>query len=144
MGPTWVLSAPDGPQVGPMNLALRGTLIYCFSWYLLDGRWHQADGLESCMFTNNTSRGQVCKLSVLKIFGSVAVNHNSWYLRSVSLIRFYIDPSTNTKTPPVWSVRWKLFINSQISTRQPLKVGNEQVITSHTLLGIWLLINARS
>ena len=24
MGPTWVLSAPDGPRVGPMNLAIRG------------------------------------------------------------------------------------------------------------------------
>ena len=23
MGPTWVLSAPDGLQVGPMNLAIR-------------------------------------------------------------------------------------------------------------------------
>ena len=23
MGPTWVLSAPDGPHVGPMNLANR-------------------------------------------------------------------------------------------------------------------------
>ena len=23
MGPTWVLSAPDGPHVGPMNLAMR-------------------------------------------------------------------------------------------------------------------------
>ena len=23
MGPTWVLAAPDGPQVGPMNLAIR-------------------------------------------------------------------------------------------------------------------------
>ena len=22
-GPTWVLSAPDGPHVGPMNLAIR-------------------------------------------------------------------------------------------------------------------------
>ena len=27
MGPTWVLSAPDGPQVGPMNLAIRVLLI---------------------------------------------------------------------------------------------------------------------
>ena len=25
MGPTWVLSAPDGPHVGPMNPALRDT-----------------------------------------------------------------------------------------------------------------------
>ena len=24
MGPTWVLSAPDGPHVGPMNLAILG------------------------------------------------------------------------------------------------------------------------
>ena len=23
MGPTWILSAPDGPHVGPMNLAIR-------------------------------------------------------------------------------------------------------------------------
>ena len=35
MGPTWVISAPDGPHVGPMNLAIRGglkilqTLILC-------------------------------------------------------------------------------------------------------------------
>ena len=26
MGPTWVLSAPDGPRVGPMNLAIREAL----------------------------------------------------------------------------------------------------------------------
>ena len=27
MGPTWVLSAPDGPHVGPMNLAVRGVIL---------------------------------------------------------------------------------------------------------------------
>ena len=27
MGPTWVLSAPDGPHVGPMNLTIRGNLL---------------------------------------------------------------------------------------------------------------------
>ena len=26
MGPTWVLSAPDGPHVGPMNLAIGVTI----------------------------------------------------------------------------------------------------------------------
>ena len=26
MGPTWVLPAPDGPHVGPMNLAIRDIL----------------------------------------------------------------------------------------------------------------------
>ena len=28
MGPTWVLSAPDGPHVGPMNLAIRGPIFH--------------------------------------------------------------------------------------------------------------------
>ena len=27
MGPTWVLSAPGKPHVGPMNLAIRGVYI---------------------------------------------------------------------------------------------------------------------
>ena len=36
----------------------------------------------------------------------------------------------------------KLFIHSQTSTVQPLKFGNGYVIPSHTLLGMWLLINA--
>ena len=35
MGPTWVLSAPDGPHVGPMNLAIRGMLpcSHCWGYY---------------------------------------------------------------------------------------------------------------
>ena len=28
MGPTWVLSAPDGPHVGPMNLSIWGWMPY--------------------------------------------------------------------------------------------------------------------
>ena len=28
MGPTWVLVAPGGPHVGPMNLAIRAALLY--------------------------------------------------------------------------------------------------------------------
>ena len=31
MGPTWVLSAPDGPHVGPMNLAIREVMIYKYN-----------------------------------------------------------------------------------------------------------------
>ena len=29
MGPTWVLAAPDGPHVGPMNLAMRAYMAEC-------------------------------------------------------------------------------------------------------------------
>ena len=35
-----------------------------------------------------------------------------------------------------------LLILSQTSTVQPLKFGNAQVISSHTLLGMWLIIHA--
>ena len=31
MGPTWVLSAPDGPHVGPMSLAIR--VFICALWW---------------------------------------------------------------------------------------------------------------
>ena len=35
MGPTWVLSAPDGPHVGPMNIAIRVPLhAQSDIWYL--------------------------------------------------------------------------------------------------------------
>ena len=33
MGPTWVLSAPDGPHVGPMNLAIRECFTISLCYY---------------------------------------------------------------------------------------------------------------
>ena len=34
MGPTWVLSAPDGPHVGPMNVVIRGCFAEIICRYL--------------------------------------------------------------------------------------------------------------
>ena len=51
MGPTWVLSAPDGPHVGPMNLAIwEGSVMqkafHCHGarrWIsLMKGQWYRA------------------------------------------------------------------------------------------------------
>ena len=45
MGPTWVLSAPGEPHVGPMNLAIRATTAHppnmcrVLSWHALSWRW---------------------------------------------------------------------------------------------------------
>ena len=40
MGPTWVLSAPDGPHVGPMNVAIRGAnSLINFSQAWWKGNW---------------------------------------------------------------------------------------------------------
>ena len=38
MGPTWVLSAPDGPHVGPMNLAIW-VWVWCNHWAYCNGVW---------------------------------------------------------------------------------------------------------
>ena len=72
MGPTWVLSAPDGPHVGPMNLAIRiaipiapsksigagQKLIYelphCYSvLYILPHMYHE------CMWSGMIDGGEV-------------------------------------------------------------------------------------
>ena len=43
MGPTWVLSAPDGPNVGPMNCAIRGlTAQSHLNWLALQRGYRQA------------------------------------------------------------------------------------------------------
>ena len=34
MGPTWVLSAQDGPHVGPMNLVIRVSIFYDGNSYI--------------------------------------------------------------------------------------------------------------
>ena len=48
MGPTWVLSAPDGPHVGPMNFAIRESIkwddgVYICSVRLLSTRWQWSE-----------------------------------------------------------------------------------------------------
>ena len=46
MGPTWVLSAPGGPHVGPMNFVTRDNIIYCISqglctWFVSVVAWQR-------------------------------------------------------------------------------------------------------
>ena len=54
MGPTWVLSAPDGSRVGPMNFAIRGI---CFE--STGGLYHQHEYrthriIEICVYIGNS------------------------------------------------------------------------------------------
>ena len=52
MGPTWVLSAPDGPHVGPMNIAIRE--MYPSQWQQAWQRWrNQAKNTKSMMTSSN-------------------------------------------------------------------------------------------
>ena len=43
MGPTWVLSAPDGPHVGPMNLAIRDGITHHYHHWM-HYLWHSHKG----------------------------------------------------------------------------------------------------
>ena len=56
MGPTWVLSAPDGPHVGPVNLAIR-----VFSETLLSHRRKSGPDLDYI----NHQHNHHCVLTVL-------------------------------------------------------------------------------
>ena len=84
MGPTWVLSAPDGPHVGPMNLAIRVVFYscsgntYCYDWqstrnmlwWCNHNKWPNLPQFTDCikdLFLVNKS----CFLSLIK--------HNSYW-----------------------------------------------------------------
>ena len=71
MGPTWVLSAPDGPHVGPMNLSCyQGLSELMSTWYYKEyfgcfrqRKWH-------------------CIHSCSKVIGIFFCNVEKWYLSS--------------------------------------------------------------
>ena len=82
MGPTWVLSAPDGPHVGPTNLAIRDPPSVCtrctWFWSRLDGVYHvMNDVVDVCWYV--PSRRLVAsyhKTSALSIYLALACLEN--------------------------------------------------------------------
>ena len=76
-------------------------------------------------------------------------------LKTLSLIRHYHSKQPTVRGPfdnhvktliPAWISNYtrygmKLLIHSQTSMVQPLRFGNGYVISSHMLLGMWLLIH---
>ena len=45
-GPTWVLSVPDGPHVGPINLAIRETMLWSGSCYNMGNYLHDTQNRQ--------------------------------------------------------------------------------------------------
>ena len=52
MGPTWVLSAPDGPHVGPMNIAIMDVFLDMLTLHTpqLQGHLYYMQGLIRCCY----------------------------------------------------------------------------------------------
>ena len=72
MGPIWFLSAPDGPHVGPINLAIRK---YCVLWYKTGQQQALATLLKSWMPTSvfdlqlkSTFWGHILRLAASALF----------------------------------------------------------------------------
>ena len=53
VGPIWVLSVPDGPHVGPMNLAIRGPHKFAFCLRITAKRRAYALGTASSCLSRN-------------------------------------------------------------------------------------------
>ena len=66
LGPTWVLSAPGRPHVGPMNLAIRTVIALCLSILVRSCRWRH--GLLTNTIVRMTSYGIV-----------KSVHQRTWY-----------------------------------------------------------------
>ena len=60
MGPTWVLSAPDGPHVGPLNLAIRVVYVTSCRWPPQVGESH-VDLVNCSEITTCESTGVIKK-----------------------------------------------------------------------------------
>ena len=64
MGPTWVLSAPDGPHVGPMNLAMKWAPF--FRHFKSASRWMTIFYLMKHLLADNMSTSVWVKLLRIK------------------------------------------------------------------------------
>ena len=76
MGPTWVLSAPDGPHVGPMNFAIRGVL--CSKKSCVIGNWCNMIHYNKVQYTVWCST--IITQSIFKILPiDTPIGLTSWY-----------------------------------------------------------------
>ena len=74
MGLTWVLSAPDGPHVGPMNLDIRDCII--IKVHPVEERPARVLGMISpCLYT------EPCVFTFLSVMFGSGVLHSSWIHR---------------------------------------------------------------
>ena len=80
MGPTWVLSAPDGPHVGPMNLAIRDTLFTVASLTLDQSSYYPgANKIHAKENTMHNKAGITCTCIIMYSIPDNKV-HGTWVL----------------------------------------------------------------
>ena len=128
MGPTWVLSAPDGPHVGPMNLAFRVGIIHdnineklsneihCYDWGSLPKPF-----LDCNLISVGHSHwyylylyGAIRLYLLSELFVPVNLCIPTWFEALWHTIRLFgLDP-TIVRWGYRWSVRNILCLNGQL------------------------------
>ena len=96
MEPTWVLSAPDGPHVGPMNLAIRD--VSSFSEKMPQNITSSLMHLLTCLDGNIYANSYLIIACLVTRFGwweGITVTSTS-------------DPSVSNESPHKGPVKWKV------------------------------------
>ena len=88
MGPTWVLSAPGRPDVGPMNLAIRGFMGYTGSVV-----WYPTPAIFSLLYNTLRPR-QNGRHFPDDIFKCIFLNENLWISNKI-LLKFVPEGPIN-------------------------------------------------
>ena len=118
MGPTWVLSAPDGPHVGPMNLAIW--VVKCV-WLLWTPEY--ASGGAGGGVINNF----LCSV----IFPNFPNDHNSAYLHDIKFIFGRCHRSHAAETPGKYEHDWRYVAYAFAKSKFPVteKLTNGALVT---------------
>ena len=115
MGPTWVLSAPGGPHIGPMSLVIW----VCFlslSWVCCCQWW-------------NLPSINICLRAIQTIWEGSIPNALSiwWQYFKGDIFKMYFRTRKNLN---FIKFHWHLFLNVQLTVRKHLSVGAfHEVIT---------------
>ena len=111
MGPTWVLSAPDGPHVGPMNFAIREfhcNMFLGFRLRVIIWHWTGNKLLSESMMSSlqmHICVGQVLMCSIY--INGLAQDCSNYIANALELLQHCTKPS-------IWSIDishpWKKFV----------------------------------
>ena len=109
MGPTWVLSAPDGPHVGPMNLAFRDLLCLAWSWLETDS---SSNFFIYIVHYNDVIMGMMASqiTSLAIIYSTVYSGADQGNIKAPHYWPFVWGiHGSPVNSPHKWPVMWKMF-----------------------------------
>ena len=111
MGPTWVLSAPDGPHVSPWNLAIRDNYIPCKhlpkNWLYAQTSDYDPYCMRLDIFNNSSDHPRMCVLSTLS--GNVG-KYSQFYTYIYMYVYIYIVTNTTIGWLAKKYNRWGTFL----------------------------------